>query len=294
MPKNIIMPAPSNNLLPLGASLARKLAPQLCRKDSVSGEDCSWYHGLWPDLRLLGLAATPEQQSNYFQQAFARFSGQPLRLLISGSADYAILEHVLAACSEHQVAADITVVDVCETPLYFNRWYAEKSGAKIETIQADIFKHRFETTFDLICSHGFLSQFFPTQRTELIRQWSRALAPDGKVLLINRVRPGPSGAETKFSEKQGREFCELVAEKLRQTPSVEESDHAVILARTEIYVQRLIGYALTEEDLPTLFNQSGFRLDDCQIIFTGAQGGALSGPAIPTHAKHACVIASKT
>lgn len=277
----------------VSAPQARRLAPQLCRKDPVSGEDCSWYHGLWPDLRLLGLAATPEQQSDFFRNAFAHLPRRPLRLLICGSADDSILTHVLSACSEHQLALKITVIDLCETPLFFNRRCAEQIGAVIETVATDIFTFQPDSRFDVICSHGFLSQFPPSQRTELVHRWSNWLTPEGTVLLVNRVRPGPAGAETKFSEKQGREFCETVAEKLGQT-SLQESERASILARVRIYVQRLCGYALTEDELAALFHQAGFRLDDCQIISSGIQDGKLSGPAVPTHAKHACVRASKT
>jgi SAM-dependent methyltransferase len=286
------MAADANQPVESSASLARRLAPQLCRKDPVTGEDCSWYHGLWPDLRLLGLAATPEQQSDFLQNAFAHFSRRPLRLLICGSADDSILAHVLSACSRHKLAVNITVIDRCETPLFFNRRYAEQAGVKIETVPADIFNYKPGTPFDAICSHGFLSQFPPSRRAELVRQWSRLLAPGGTVLLVNRVRSGPCGAETRFSEKQGREFCETVAEKLRHT-SLAPSERATLLARAGIYVQRLCGYALTEEELAELFHQAGFRLDDCQIISSGAQDGKLTGPAVPTHAKHACLRASK-
>jgi SAM-dependent methyltransferase len=287
------MPAPTNAQLVLSASQARLLAPQLCRKDPISGDDCSWYHGLWQDLRLLGLAATAEQQADFFRNAFARFSGRSLRLLISGSADYSILEHVLGALPKYQINAQITVVDLCETPLFFNRWYAEQAGCKIKTVQADIFNHRFEKPFDLICSHGFLSQFPPLRRAELVRQWSRLLSPNGTVLLINRVRPGPAGGETKFSEKQGQQFCDLVSQKLQATPALEESDRALILARSVIYVQRLNGYSLPETELTDLFQQTGFRIDDFQIISSGTQKSAFSGPAIPTDAQHACLVASR-
>jgi SAM-dependent methyltransferase len=283
----------SDELLARSASLARRFAPQYCRKDPSFTDDCSWYHGLWQDLRLLGLAAGPGQQTQFFHDAFKLFAGRPLRLLISGSADYAILEQVLAACAEHQITAIITVVDLCETPLYFNRWYAEQAGFNIETIQADIFSFQFATTFDVICSHGFLSQFPPARRAELVLRWSRLLTPGGIALLVNRIRSGASGVETRFSEEQGREFCETVAEKLRLTSVVEESEWAGILDRARIYVQRLNGYALTEEELAALFHQAGFRIHDFQIASNGAPDGQLSGPAIPAHAKHACLIASK-
>jgi 2-polyprenyl-3-methyl-5-hydroxy-6-metoxy-1,4-benzoquinol methylase len=287
------MIAKTDEPLAISAALARRMAPQLCRKDPSFTNDCSWYHGLWQDLRLLGLAATPEQHADFFRSAFARFAGRPLRLLISGSADYSILAHVLSACSEHQITAIITVVDLCETPLYFNRWYAERAGFNIETIQADIFSYRFAEAFDVICSHGFLSQFSPPQRTEIVRRWASLLAPGGTAISINRIRSGPSGAETRFSEQQGREFVKMVAAKLRQTPVIEESEWSGILARAEIYVRRLSGYSLTEEELNALFQQAGFRIEDRQIISSGAQESKLSGPAIPAHAKHACVIASR-
>jgi SAM-dependent methyltransferase len=284
---------PSPEMIAQGAAMARRLAPQLCRKGPVHGEDCSWYHGLWQDLRLLGLAATPEQQAKFFRNAFARLPHTPLRVLISGSADYSILDHVLRACLQNGLPARITVADLCETPLFFNRWYAEQVGARIEIVQADIFQHRFETPFDVICSHGFLSQFPPARRAELVRQWSRSVVPGGKVFLVNRVRPAPSGAETKFSEQQGREFCEALEKKLQATDSIPNSDWDGILARAGVYVQRLIGYALTEEELPGLFEQAGFEIDDCQVVATGTQDQTMSGPAIPTRAKHACVIASR-
>jgi SAM-dependent methyltransferase len=284
---------PSPEMIAQSATMARRLAPQLCRKGPVHGEDCSWYHGLWQDLRLLGLAATPEQQANFFRNAFARLPRTPLRVLISGSADYSILDHVLPACLENGLSARITVADLCETPLFFNRWYAEQVGAHIETVQADIFQHRFETPFNVICSHGFLSQFPPARRAELVRQWSRSVVPGGKVFLVNRVRPAPSGAETKFSEQQGREFCEALEKKLQATDSIPNSDWDGILARAGIYVRRLIGYALTEEELPGLFEQAGFEIDDCQVVATGTQDQTMIGPAIPTRAKHACVIASR-
>jgi hypothetical protein len=52
------------------APLAQRLAAGLCRKDPETGADCSWYHGLWQDLRLMSRAASPEHQPQYFLEAF--------------------------------------------------------------------------------------------------------------------------------------------------------------------------------------------------------------------------------
>jgi SAM-dependent methyltransferase len=286
------MTADDKELLVLSAPLARRMAPRLCRKDPITGEDCSWYHGLWHDLRLLGLAAAPDQQATFFRDAFARVAGRSLRVLISGSADYSILAHVHAGCVRHQVAAKITVLDTCETPLFFARWYAERAGFQVETVQADIFSYTSETAFDAICSHGFLSQFPPSQRLELVHQWFRLLAPAGTVLLVNRVRPGPAGTETKFSEAQARQFCDSVAEKLRRIGSADRSEIAAILARAEAYARRLVGYALTENELTTLFDSDGFHIDHTEILTSPAQDG-LVAPAVPGGANHACLVATR-
>jgi SAM-dependent methyltransferase len=286
------MAGSTDDFLARGAALARRLAPQLCRKNPATGESCDWYHGLWQDLRLFGLAATPEQQAEFFRSSLAHFSQRPPRLLISGSADYSILSHVLSACSENQITADITVMDICETPLYFNRWYAEQMGCHINTVQADILDHSFDATFDVICSHGFLGLFPPAQRAQLVQQWARALKPGGAVISVNRIRPGAGGGEIRFSESQGREFCNLIAAKLQDYP-LSESERSAIFDRAKVYVERLVGYSLTEEELTGLFHTAGFRMDEWQIISTGASHGKPGGPAVPSHAQHACLIASK-
>jgi hypothetical protein len=145
----------------------------------------------------------------------------------------------------------------------------------------------------VICSHGFLSQFTPTQRADLARAWWRMLAPKGTVLAVNRVRSDSPGAETKFSEQQGRAYCELIAEKLQRVRSLEEADKAAILARAGVYVQNLKGYSLLREELTALFSAPCFQLDDVKIVSSGTQDTHLSGPAVPALAQHACIVASK-
>ena len=241
---------------------------------------------------MLGLAATPEQQANFFRNSLARFAQRQPRVLISGSADYSILAHVLAACAKNQITAEITVMDICGTPLFFNRWYAEQMGCRINTIQADILDHSFDATFDVVCSHGFLGLFAPPQRARLVQQWARALKSGGVAIFVNRIRPGPAGGEIKFSEAQGREFCEVIAAKLQDRP-LPESERSAIRDRAKVYVKQLVGYSLPEEELTALFQEAGFRVDEWQIISTDATHGKPRGPAVPSQAQHACLVASK-
>src|SRR5688572_27639449 len=101
------------------APLARKLAPSLCAVDPRTGERCDWQHGLWQTLRLLGLITTPVHHAEFFRGAFAGLE-DGARILVSGTADYAMLAQVIAVSRE----AKITVLDVCGTSVELNRWYA--------------------------------------------------------------------------------------------------------------------------------------------------------------------------
>ena len=280
----------------LSAPLARRLASRLCRKDPASGQDCSWYHGLWQDLRLLGLAATPEQQAAYFLSAFKGLATQQrrLRVLISGAADYSILAHVLWACDKHQLEADVTVVDLCDTPLFLNNWYAEQAGRTIATIRSDVFAYRSELRFDVICSHSFLGQFTPPRRMELVEKWSQLLGPLGTVLTVNRLRANSSPDAVRFSPDEARSFCATVEQRIRNSQSLPENEAAGVLHRAGIYVQRLQVYAMTGADLAATFQQAGFRIDDLSsIVSHEPQNSGICGLAIPANANHACLMATK-
>lgn len=43
-------------------------------------------------------------------------------MLISGTADYSMLAHLLQAYRNVEAAVHVTVLDRCETPLYLCRW----------------------------------------------------------------------------------------------------------------------------------------------------------------------------
>ena len=57
------------------ARLAREQAPALCRRDAATGTSCDWHHGLWPTLRLLGLATAPALHGEFLRTALAGVAG---------------------------------------------------------------------------------------------------------------------------------------------------------------------------------------------------------------------------
>jgi hypothetical protein len=283
---------------PLGVSapIARAIAPRLCRTNPESGISCSWYHGFWQDLRILGLAATPEHQTDFFLGAFARWKGRakPLKVLISGAADYAILARVAWACNACELAADVTVLDVCETPLFLNRWYAEKFGLCVSTVRCDLLEERPPGQFDVVCSHSFLGQFPEDQRARIVGRWRQFLNQEGAALTVNRIRASRDPEMLKFSPQQAQDFRETLLRRARESRELPQTTPEELVARAEAYIERQYAFAITRTDVEKLFESAGFRIDQLALVTSGGlereNAGAL---AVPANAQHACVIASK-
>lgn len=186
------------------APIARRLAPQLCRRDPATGADCSPVHGTWQYLRILELVTTPREHAAFLRDALARAApeGRNNRVLISGAMDYSMLAHVWWACDLRRAAAEVTVLDICETPLHLNRWYAEKAGRAVHNVRADVMEFVAAAPFDVICTHSLLSQFEPPRRRAVVERWRQMLEPGGRVITVNRLRPDAGGTSFTYSDAQ--------------------------------------------------------------------------------------------
>lgn len=282
--------------LNLSAPLARRMAEGLCQKDPDSGEDCSWYHGLWQDLRLIGLAASPEHQAEFYLSAFGKLGQRHSRprVLISGAADYSILAHVLWACRDNGFEPDITVLDRCPTPLHFNAWYAERCDCEVQTMRGNILDFSPAESFDAICSHSFIGQFAPGLRPVLVQKWHALLRPGGTVIAVNRVRPAGAPREISFSSGAGQTLCQVVAERIADLDPASPEEHEQILHRTAAYTKNSRTYALSEAEFTALFDEAGFQKEDFALIFSSnPRNQNIEGKAIPKDATHACLVARR-
>ncbi len=240
----------------------------------------------------MDLAASPRHHATFFPQALKilRHGRDSLRILVSGAADYSILAHVWHACQKSGITANITVTDICDTPLELNEWYAGRAGIKIRTLRADILDYRPETPFDIICSHSFLGQFDAARRTRIVSHWHRLLAQGGAVLTTNRIRAETLHEPVKFSEPQTRDFLKTVS--ARANCSGADLDR--LLERARLYARRLHAYAISESDLISLFTDLGYRITDQSVVNSaGSTTNQIRGLAIPAEARHACIIATR-
>ena len=284
-------------LLEESAALARRIAPMLCRVDPETGERCAWNHGFWQILRLLGLNANPSDQAALYRNAMRNLGDATRvpRVLVSGSADYGMLHQVMAAFAQSEARPEVTVVDICETPLALNRWYAERAGVQISTVCCDILDYAEREPFDAICTHAFLAQFPREVRERLIDAWRRLLRPGGIAVTVNRVRPTAGTERVSFAETQARALSDTVATLAASLPPSLALDASVLAREAEDYARRQRPYPVhSEEEIRTLFESGGFAIDrlSCAPV-DGAGRHAVRGPTVSAGALYASIIARR-
>jgi hypothetical protein len=273
------------------AALARRTAGASCRRDPRTGESCAFYHGLWQDLRAVGLGSNVAYHATFFERAFAHVARGAPRILVSGAADDAVLAHVLAASDANGLAPRVTVLDLCDTPLLANQRYAARAGRAIATLRADMFEHEPAEPYDAIVAHSFIGYFPPAERRRLFLRWASMLAPSGAIVIVNRVRAGDPEAAVSFGPAEAAAFCAAVEERLR--PVLSEEELALQCERARAYVRGHRVHRLPEGEIEGHLAAAGARVvlattvtaDDPRSREVGG------GVAVASNARYACVAA---
>jgi SAM-dependent methyltransferase len=281
--------------LEISAPLARRLAPQLCRRDPATGENCAWNHGFWQYMRILGLAIAPEHHASFLRDAIARHRSASPRLLVSGTSDYAMLAQLLALFRAHGGAPAITVLDRCETSLMLNRWYAERAAANIETRCDNILEYSAAAPYDLICTHGFFGYFEPGQRQALLAKWHALLRPGGQVITVNRLRTAQAPARTGFDAQQTRAFLERVREASAPVRHLLDLEPEELALAAQAYAAKQGVYTLRSlDEVRCLFEETGFVLERlyCEPISTGARH-PVDAPTVPGSDEYVHIVATR-
>lgn len=184
-----------NELSPLAeaAILSRQWAKLHCQLETHSETCCDWYHGAWPTLRLIGSVSGAKADESFFQDAYTNHARSGDHILITGAADYAILEQVIKAYQQSGAEPVVTVLDLCDTTLELNRWYAEKQGLKITCQRGNILDYSQSTSFDLITTHSILSFIPEASRPALFKNWRKLLKTGGHLITSQAVRPAYTG-----------------------------------------------------------------------------------------------------
>ena len=281
--------------LELSAPLARELAPQLCRRDPQTGESCAWYHGFWQYARLLGLGTSPVGHARFLAEAFGELavSLKRMQVLIAGAADYSMLAHVLAVCRSHGIAAQFTAVDWCETPLELNRWYAQRESVALDTLCSDLLDALPAGSHDVLCTHALLGHIRPADRPRLLTNWRQALRPGGRVITVNRLRPGSPDVPAAFSAEQVEAFVDAV----RSNAGKLDIDAQELARAAQKYAQRQISWPVRSlDELRQLFEDASFRIEALSSgpMETAVGRAGIDVPTVPGNAQYGRVVAVRS
>ena len=118
--------------LVLSADLMHGVAAVMCSGDHVDRSSCAWYHGAWQYMRVMNLVSTPTWHSEFYTRELSAAVSRrkSVRAIITGTADYSLLAYLLACDPDGR--AEIDVLDLCATPLFACRWYANASDGGSE------------------------------------------------------------------------------------------------------------------------------------------------------------------
>ena len=198
------------------APVAWGLAPSLCAGDPASHDSCLWYHRIWQYLRLLDIITSIRTNTTFLLATLERLAPTHPRVLISGSADYAMLAHLREAFGSRPL--DVTLVDLCATSVRMNQWYADRYGLALTPVCGDALSVETDRPFDLVCTHNFVGRFDPASRQRLVERWHAVLRPGGVVVTTQRVRPGERSRKASYSEAAARALAEKVMAAARVYP----------------------------------------------------------------------------
>jgi len=270
--------------------VAHDLARHHCRTDPATGESCAWYHGYRLYKSLLSGKSPPAGQRSsggwtaahgtFFGSAFAALTRAPgfHRVLVSASSDYMMPSLAYDTYRRGNAPVDITLVDICETPLKLSQWYAARRGFAIRTERSDIFDFAPARPFDALCTHHFLNFIAPARRAELFRKWRGMLRPGGRAVIVNSIRPddasGAAGEYTPFAKDQ---FVAAVRAMRRNARFVMPTTEELVEVLLERDARKRFEPVRSGEEVADTMAEAGFvieRLEELDCSFAAVAGAA--------------------
>ncbi|HXX85569.1 MAG TPA: class I SAM-dependent methyltransferase [Casimicrobiaceae bacterium] len=244
------------------------------------------------------MTKTAGGSATYFDEVLRLLAvqGDIHRVLISGAADDAMVLVALAAFRAVDRPIELTMVDLCETPLALARASATDCGASVTTHRSDILAFDRTAEFDVVMTNSFLGAFDPSGRVRLFARWADLLRPGGKVLFTNRVRPGSGHAQFGFTSDEGRAFCAAVRSAAERGRALLRVEPEVIEGWARVYTQRYRSYPVRSVDeVLELLRSAGFAPERVETAhFAGRVAGeAVAGPSAAERADYVRVLATR-
>jgi predicted alpha/beta hydrolase family esterase len=248
--------------LVLSADLVSGVADILCAGDHVSPGDCSWYHGTWQYLRLLDMVSTPTWHSDFYLDHLAAALGATpeAKVLITGTADYSMFAYVDMAAMRVNARPQVTVVDLCATPLFACRWYGKRAGRPVDTVSEDILAFGQDASqrnaWDVVVTDAFLTRFSAADCERIAATWYSLLAPGGSLITTIRIHSRtPKGRD---EDSATQDFGLRAIKRAERWQAFLDCSPKEISTKAETYARQMVSSDLgSEVDVVGILEHAG-------------------------------------
>lgn len=220
-----------------------------------------------------------------------RDDGHFQRLLVSGTADYGMLQLLHKQLDGITTNIEMTVVDRCATPLKICQWYAERHGFHIDTIHQDVLGGVPPSAFDAIFTHSFLGYFSDEDRRSLLMRLRDGLRPGGRLVTVQRIREDYPYERLSFTSNEIEAFVTKVAQ--LGADYADEIGPIDLASLAREYARNMGNWPLkSAASLRGMFEACGFKLRRFECLSVG-QPGDITGPSVPNSTGYYMITAER-
>ncbi len=241
--------------------IMEELSTSCCKGGYISESNCFWYHSAWQYLRLIDVVSTPSWHETFYTENLKKYlnSKKNTRILISGTADYGMLEQILKTRPSEEQIEEVIIIDLCDTPLSICREYYKKYLTDIfvlNTLTHDIRNTNIaDESCDIIITDAFLTRFPKTKRKEVVSKWHKLLKDNGVVITTARIE---DGEEIKSSKEDINRFITKVKSRIDSSGTIMRHMLEKITSKAKEYASNIVSYPINSpKEIQELFSEFG-------------------------------------
>jgi len=245
------------------APMSDMLADFLCEGSQVDQNNCTWYHKAWQYFRILDLVSTPSWHSEFYLKDMVKDieCDKQLNILICGTADYSMLAYVLEAFSKTTNFFQITVLDLCQTPLHLCKWYAATKNIHINIEQCSILEYEKENEFDYIVTDAFLTRFDDKTKNLIVKKWYGLLKIGGRIVTTIRIMENKIDKPIKATNEERDNFAETAFNLAVVWRDFVQQKPEYIKKLALEYASNIESFSLDWQSAISLFKSNEFKIE---------------------------------
>jgi hypothetical protein len=242
-----------SEMLKKSANFSYLVSKRICT-GGYNSSSCCWYHSAWQYLRIIDKVSSPTWHLDFYFDTLIETIKEGSKILISGTADYSLLALIFESARFLNVKVDLTVTDICDTPLLLCEWYASEMNFSISTIQGNILELKNLGDFDIVITDAFLTRFSKSDKKAIIKKWLSFLTNQGNI--ITTIRIG-HGIEVKASDVEKEIF---IQDAIREINLYDNIFPESIRDLINDYANNIISYPFdNENDMDELFSNLAMK-----------------------------------